>query len=390
MRDFPEEAFSGGALRLVICVEGLNLQKLLRMAAREGINLHYVRRIRRRALRVCVSCRQAKALFALCERCGWSAREVGCGLLVWISRFFRRRPMLPASLAASVLLVWLSSQMILAVNIAGAGEHIAEVQHVLSQEDVYPGRMKALVSTDALRERLALSLPGLSFAGVRYAGSTMIVDCQRARMGEQTGVPGAGADIVAAQDGIITRISVSSGTPQVVPGQAVRRGQVLILGQERTKNGEMRAVTAQGQISARVWVRGEARVALRETRTVETGQIRTRVTMRSPWHARVVRDTQPFASQDVSREIQPVVGLFVPLWREIETYAETTVFSSARDRGDAASAAQGAAEEIAKKQCPPDALILDKNVDYSMIDNESVYAVVVLEYETAIAARAVQ
>ena len=82
-----------------------------------------------------------------------------------------------------------------------------------------------------------------------------------------------------------------------------------------------------------------------------------------------------------------IVGLYLPLWREIETYAQTEVFSSPRDRGDAASMAQGAAEKIAKDQCPCDALILDKWVNYSMIDNEFVYATVVLEYETAIAGR---
>ena len=360
------------------------------MAAREGISLRDVRRVGPRALRVCVSFRQRTALLALCDRCGWAARETGCGALVGLSRFFRRRPMLPAGTAAALLAVWLSSQMILAVSVAGAGENIAEVRRVLDRMGIRPGRMKAAVSIDALRGELALSLPGLSFAGVRYAGSTMLVECQRARMGEAKGVPGEGADIVAAQDGVVTRIYAASGTPVVVPGQAVRRGQVLISGQERTQKGEMRAVTAQGEVSARVWAKGEARAALMQTTTVETGQIRTQVTVRSPWHARVVRRAEPFASQDVSREIQPVVGLFVPLWREIVTYAETAVFSAPRDRGEAASAAQGAAEEIAKKQCPPDALILDKNVDYSMIDNEFVYAVVVLEYETAIAARAAQ
>ena len=104
----------------------------------------------------------------------------------------------------------------------------------------------------------------------------------------------------------------------------------------------------------------------------------------------MVQDAEPFSSQDISVQTQRITGLYLPLWREIVTYAETAVFSAPRDRGEAASAAQGAAEEIAKKQCPPDALILDKNVDYSMIDNEFVYAVVVLEYETAIAARAAQ
>ncbi|MBR2111678.1 MAG: hypothetical protein IJ950_01790, partial [Helicobacter sp.] len=64
------------------------------------------------------------------------------------------------------------------------------------------------------------------------------------------------------------------------------------------------------------------------------------------------------------------VGLYLPLWREKTTYAETQIFEEEQSRSDVASIAQGAAEEIAKKDCPYDALILDKTVDYSMIDNE--------------------
>ena len=372
---------------MTVEIEGINLEKLLRAAADSGIVVTGAQRTGPRTMRLRVRAHQMAALRALCTRFGWELREIRAGSLVRAARFLRRRAMLAASLALAVLLVWLSGRMILAVRIENAQEHTAEVRRVLDQAGVRPGRFKAAFSIDELRARLSLQLPGLSFVGLRYAGSTLVCDCRSATIGEQADVPGEGQDIVAAQPGIITRISVSSGTPQVTPGQAVIKGQVLISGVERTQKGELRAVRAQGQVSARVYARGEARVSLTQTNTVETGQTRTRVTVRTPWHAHVVRDAQPFASQDVSRERQVIVGLYLPLWREIETYAQTEVFSSLRDRGDAASMAQGAAEKIAKDQCPYDALILDKWVNYSMIDNEFVYATVVLEYETAIAGR---
>ena len=87
-------------------------------------------------------------------------------------------------------------------------------------------------------------------------------------------------------------------------------------------------------------------------------------------------------------EIQPVVGLYLPVWREVETLAETVVIRDPRDTGDAASLAQGAAEQMAKLKCPSGVEILDKWVDYSMIDDEFVYATVVLEFERNIAVRA--
>lgn len=374
-------------MHLTICIEGLNLEKLLTEAAEAGIVLRDVRRLGERRVHARAAYQQMKAIRGLCGRMGWEMHELHADATLRVYRFAKSRRMLFAGLALGAALVYLSSQMILAVEIAGAQQSSAEIRRLLLEEGIRPGRMKASFSTDALSGKLALRLPGLKFAACRYEGSTLLVDCQTVQEGEQTDIAGDGMDIIAACDGIVTRVSVSSGTPQIKPGDVVRKGQVLILGQERTEKGETRAIRAQGQVMARVWARGAAQVSLYETKTVETGAVSRRVTLHSPWHMRVVRDAEPFASSDTSRERQSVVGLYLPVWREIETIAETIVTRIPRSRSDAASMAQGAAEEIAKKQCPFHALILDKTVDYSMIDNEYLYAEVVLAYETAIADR---
>jgi len=320
-------------------------------------------------------------------RFGWEMHEIHAEIGIRALRFVKRRRMLFAGLLLCVAAVYLSSQMVLWVSIEHAEEYEAEVRRFLADEDVHPGRFKAALSTDSLRDKLNLRLPGLAFAGLRFEGSVLVVDCRGAYAGEQTAVAGEGMNIVAGRDGIVTKIYAVSGTPLVKPGEAVRKGQVLILGQERTQGGGVRPVQAQGEAIARVWAKGEARVYLYETRTVETGAVRTRVTLHSPWHSRVVREASPFDSQDVSTVVEPVVGLYLPLYREITTYAQTIVAKTPRDRGDAASLVQAAAEKIAKKQCPYGALILDKWVDYSMIDNEFLYAAVILEYETSVAER---
>ncbi|MBQ8618175.1 MAG: sporulation protein YqfD [Clostridia bacterium] len=372
---------------VTVCIEGINLEKLLREASRAGLLIRSASRKGMRSMRLCVRAKQMKLLEELCARSGWTCTVVREGGIVRLIRFLRERPVFVPAMALSALLVWLSSQMILRIRIVGAKESEAQVRHVLAAENVQPGRFKAALSLDMLRAALAHKLPGLAYAGAYYEGSTLVIDCHPAREGESLRIAGDGEDIVAARSGIISRIWVSSGTPLVEPGQAVRKGQVLIAGYERREKGSEVPVTAQGQVYARVYLGGEAKASLTETRSVETGQTRTRVTLATPWHRRVVRDCAPYESQDTSREIQRVVGLYLPLWREIETYAQLEVFSSTRSRSDAASMAQGAAEKIAKEQCPPGALILDKWVNYSMIDNEFVYASVVLEAEASIAGR---
>lgn len=374
-------------MQLWVDISGLNLERLLRTAAQQGVTLRGVSRRGERTMRVRIPFWRRRALAKLCERCGWEMSEVAAGRAVRAGRFLRARRMLAVGAALGAALLYLSSQTVLAVRVEGAQEHVAEVRRYLNEQHIGPGRLKWTLSADALRDGLALRLPGLSFAGVRYAGSTLVVECEPAREGEQLGIEGGALDIVAREAGVVTRIWVQSGTPMVKEGQAVRAGQVLIRGQERTGSGATRSIKAQGQVLARVWVQGEARASLWQTQTVETGETRTRVTLCTPWHERVVQDAEPFASQDVSVRTERVVGLYLPVWRRIETMARTRVTQIARDRGDAASMAQGAAEELAKIKCPAGAQILDKWTEYSMIDDEFVYATVILEYERDIAAR---
>ena len=374
-------------MNLTLELSGLNLERLLRAAGENGVQLRNVRRVDERAMRVAVSAAQKKKLAALCEKYGWQMTEVCAGWPLRLARILKKRWTLGAAMLLSVFLVFVSSEMIWRVEIKNAGGNVAEVRRCLARENARVGRLKSRVSTDRLAAALSLAAPGLSHAAARYEGSTLVIDCQQAQEGERAGVDGQGADIVAAREGIIVRISTESGTPKVKPGQAVRKGQTLIAGQERTEGGNLRACRAQGEILARCFAKGEARVRLNLTGTVETGEIRRRVTIESPKGRRVVRGAEDFEQQDVGVEIQPIVGLYLPVWRRVETLARTVSVPRSRTVADARSQAQGAAEKIAKLNCPSGVEILDKWVDYSMIDDEFVYATVVLVFEAPIGAR---
>jgi len=375
------------AMWICVSMRGLNLEKLLRIAAGAGIRLQCVRRLDTHALEARLPVSRAGRLRALCDSHGWEMEEIAAARTVRLLRFLRRRWALAAAAPMCVMLVLLASRFLLAVRIEHAGEHAAAVRSVLQSMSVRPGRRLSSLSADRLRSRLEYALPGLVYAGVRLEGSTLVIDCRPSHEGEQAGTGGESTDIIASQDGIVTRIWALSGTPQVAPGDAVRRGQVLIAGEERTGQDTSAPVPAQGQVMARVWARGDAKVSLFSAHTAETGRVRRRVTLQTPWGGRVVREAVPFESQDIEVEIEPVVGIYIPIWRKIELYVENEITKTARNRADVMSEAQGAAEKAAKNNSPINDQVIDKWVDYSMIDNEFVYATVVLEYERDIASR---
>ena len=374
-------------MNVTLRVTGLNLGKCLSAASQEGILLKRVKRLEVDAMTVCIAQRDYRAFSALCEKCGWSLSVIRRGFVLRAVDGMLKRPSLPAAALLFFALTWCSSQMLWRVEILGAGKSAGEVRMYLAENRIAPGRWRDSLSVSALREALFLRLPDLSFVGVRWEGSTLVVECRNALEGEEQQIAGDGLDLIALEDGIITWMVVQAGTPQVEIGQAVKKGDVLVKGEERGEGGTVHPVKSHGEVIARVWARGDAKVSLVQSRTVETGEYRRRVMLCTPWHRRVVRDAAAFDRQDVSVRAERIVGLYLPVWREIETLARIQVIQEERKPTDAASMAQGAALQMAKLKCPAGAEILDKWVDYSMIDNEFVCATVVLEYEHGIAGR---
>lgn len=377
----------GVRMDMTLEITGLCPERLLTMAVESGLLIRRVYRLDERHIRLRVPVSQSRDFLALCARYGWESRVISSGMLLRCASCVRRRPMALAGALLYVLLMAMSSRMIWQIRMDHAGKDAGEIRRYLQEKQIIPGRLKSTVSPSRIQDDLMLRLPDLAYVTVSYEGSRLVIDCQASLEEESTWTPGRELDLVAAQDGLITGMVVRSGTPAVSIGQAVHAGDVLIRGEERAQKQSMTPVMAQGEVTARVWARGNARVSRYKTRTVETGAVRRRVTVVSPWHSRVVSDAESFEKQDVSEENQPVVGLYLPLIRRIETYAEVEIFREERAVSDARAMAQGAAEQMAKNKCPSGVHILDKSVENSMIDNEYVYAAVVLEYETGIAVR---
>lgn len=151
----------------------------------------------------------------------------------------------------------------------------------LARENARVGRLKKRVSTDRLAAELALAVPGLSHAAARYEGSTLVVACQQAREGERAGVDGTGRNIVAAPgrhyhpDQRGKRHAAGEGRS----GCARRTDADCRAGADgRRQSARM---PGAGRDHRRCFARGEARVRLNVTGTVETGEVRRRVILES-------------------------------------------------------------------------------------------------------------
>ena len=368
---------AAGSVR--VRVQGLSLEKLLARALEDGIALRNVERESPRAMLLNVRARDYPALQALCGRVGWRMDPVAESASCRAWRMLRRRAMLSAALAVFLLGVWAVNLWVWRVDVRADRTMAAVVRTLLEAQSIGVGTRKATVPIESLREELARTLTEAVWVDVRVQGVSLVVECAPARLPVPGEYGGAAQDIVAARDGVVAQLLVYAGTPKVRIGEAVRRGQVLVAGEERTSGGEVKPVAAHAQVMARVWYEGRAVLPAYEERSEPTGRETLVCTLQTPWGGVSWPERPAYAVFDREVTRQPVVGAFLPVTLSQERYVEVRVTRTARDAAALRAEAGAAAEQIALENAPFDAQIVDKWVDYSMIEDEKICAAAVLE-----------
>lgn len=365
--------------RVRVRVEGLSLEKLITRAAAQGVRLTNVQRQDARALKATLRSEQLPRLREIAERVGWRVAVERESMMRRSQGLLSRRVMLGLGVAAFLAGVWMANACVWFVRIEGAGESVGEVRTVLAEHNIYPGRWRATLDLQGVQRALEQRLPRVAWVDVRMRGVTVVVECVPARVAEPATYGGEPCDIVAARDGVLTELTVYAGIAKAKVGQAVRRGQVLVQGEERTADGAMRPVAARAQALSRTWYSGSARIPATQSQGTPTGNIVERSVLCTPWLQWSDVPAPGFAQRDIDIQRQEIGGVFVPLWLQIERYEEVALSVVPRDRAELERESAAIAERFAREKMPFGAQILDKWVEYSMMKDESFCAEVVLE-----------
>lgn len=365
-------------------VEGLSMERLLNQCAQAGVRLYDVRRRSLRSIAASAAPKDFDALRAFAGERGWRVTQERAAGVSELRGAGRRRALLIGGVAAFLMACWYASSCLWAVEITGAGAYEAEVRRILTEQDARPGRFAAFVHTDALRAEIERQLTGLSWVGVYKSGVRLRVQCVQAETAPRE-ERDAGA-LVAAQDGVVRSVLCRAGTPKVKPGDTVRAGDVLIAGFERGENETLAPVRAEGSVLARVWYTGEAFVSSRAERAEPDGEPVVRRLLCMPdW--KYAFETAPDFIQYEKETRTLRIGGGLPVWLEEEIYRPVRTEIETRSADEVKAEAGLAAMRIARENAGWDAEIVDKWVDYSMIQEEGYRARAVVEALREIAVR---
>lgn len=175
------------------------------------------------------------------------------GIPFFAMRFKRRIPLIASFLTLGILL-FVTTSFIWTINISGCSS-VSEsiVREHLAYNGVKIGGYSKSIDYKDLKNDMLLSIPDLVNITVNITGSHAEVEVHERKHAPEIIDDKTPSNIVADFDGIISKITVTSGTPEVTVGDAVTRGTLLASGYMTGRTGTTVRMRAIADIQARTW-----------------------------------------------------------------------------------------------------------------------------------------
>ena len=175
------------------------------------------------------------------------------GLPIILHRY-RKRKLFLFLLIPIALLVFISSTYIWNIEIVGNENiDIDELLMQLGEEGVSIGKRKSSVESKKVINNIRLKRSDIAWLSIDMKGTNVIITLVEAEQKPKIIDKDEYCNIVATEQGLITKITADTGTAQVKVGDVVKKGDVLIGGYMQGKYTDTRYVHAKGEVNAKVW-----------------------------------------------------------------------------------------------------------------------------------------
>lgn len=241
-----------GRLRVEVC--GAYVEGLLNAAALEAVELWEIECVDDHTLRLNIYEPDFPRFRALAEKCMCELKVLSARGGSRDRKLIKRRWGLLAFLAVSALLLLVSSLFVWEIEVVG-NEKLSrgQVLRALSRSGVDLGTYRYSVSADLVRSSMMQQLPELGWMTVNINGSRAMAVIVERQEKPEIYAQSDPADIVAAETGIIKRMSVENGKPAVKQGDSVLEGELLVSGLMDSLSSGSKFVRAKAKVMADTW-----------------------------------------------------------------------------------------------------------------------------------------
>jgi len=192
----------------------------------------------------------------------------------------RVRPVLAAGAILFALSAWVMGGFLWSIEITGADAASQNlIRTALEENGVKAGAYTKHLNLEKIRNQILIDHPELIYLNINLNGSHADVAFKK-RTRPPSIVPEDGfSNIVAREGGVIERITVYEGTPEVAPGDLVVPGQILANGYMTGRSGVSVPTHARADVYARTWETKRARLPLDAMQITPTEGVSSKYTL---------------------------------------------------------------------------------------------------------------
>lgn len=366
----------------IIIVKGLKIERFINLIVVNNIYIWDIEKLDYTTVKAKIGLENFGRLRDIVRKTDSSVSILSKRGFPFIIRNIKRRKLFYGSLLSLFVLIYIMSSFIWMIEIVGTRNVDSEkIVRRLYAEGLREGSFKGRLDKRHIENQVLINMPELSWIGIQIKGTKAIVEVVEKREVPPLISRTDACDIVAAKDGVITKLLVLSGDPLVKDGDSVRRGQKLVTGTILRENLEPRQVHSLAQISARTWYEAAEEIPLQKVEYKPTGRIERHYKLKlldkefSRKRSVSFKDFNEFINE---RNLISFGDYVFPIklveyrFEELVPNLKTITVNEAKER---------CAERLntgIKLQLPEGAVILNKNIEY-FTDKKSVKAKINVE-----------
>lgn len=145
-----------------------------------------------------------------------------------------------------------------------------EIRQQLNSYGIKPGISKKNINVYDIEEKLIKNNDSIMWVKARIEGANLKISAAERQSPPSIISENTPCNLVAKRDGEVTRVYTTAGTPVVKRGDMIRKGQVLVKG-EQGKEGSTYAVHAVGDVICRTFYEEVKDVKVNEVKKERTG-----------------------------------------------------------------------------------------------------------------------
>lgn len=247
---------------VTVQVKGPHLEEFINRCSAAGIHLWKTERPTPGMLIVNMRARAFRAVRHIARARGWELRVIErYGAAFLFRSLLRRRAFVGGAVLA--LVTWYAlSLFVWFVEVEGTDRVPPDVvRQAAAEAGLTMGSFIRGLDRGRIETNILLAVDELIWAAVEVRGTQAMIRVAERRPLDPGIMPGPG-HMIAAWDGVVTRISVLNGTAVVEEGAIVMKGDLLISGllepgsdeyRQRVEAGEVPMLHAGGSVWANVW-----------------------------------------------------------------------------------------------------------------------------------------